>query len=129
MSDTAPGGYYKIDSSVYTVNSSGVITSIGACCDPYGTLISTFCAGYTYKGYYADGSCGSYVGIIEDQSGSCGFSGCTTYQYTTYGYDSYYDCTGTYQTTGYLLPGDSVCADNNNPPGFNWVSTYSACNP
>lgn len=96
------------------------------CCLPYGTLLSTFCAGYVYKGNYADGACGSYVGIIENQSTSCGHTGCTTYLYTWYGTDSYYDCNGVYQTE-YFIPDDSRCIDNNYGAGGYWSSTYSSC--
>ena len=41
---------------------------------PYGTLLSTFCSGYTKMGRYADGNYGSYDAVIANNSPECGWN-------------------------------------------------------
>lgn len=102
------------------------ITLSFSCCPAYGTLLSTFCAGYVYKGNYADGACGTYVNIIENRSASCGHTGCTSYSYTWYGYETWYDCDGN-ANYEYLMSGDSRCIDNNYGAGGYWSSNNFSC--
>lgn len=96
------------------------------CCPAYGTYISQFCSGYNLYFTYADGSCGQFDSLMATRSSTCGHSGCTTYNYTWYGYETWYDCDGN-SNYEYLTPYDSRCIDNNYGAGGYWSSTYSAC--
>lgn len=96
------------------------------CCPANGTLLSTYCSGYDLYGTYADGSCGTYNGFISYRSIDCGHTGCTQYNYTWYGYETWYNCDGQ-PVYEYLMSGDSRCIDNNNQPGGYWSSLYFSC--
>ena len=58
-------------------------TTAAPSCDPYGTLINTFCFNFDYYGEYADGSCGSFTQLIESNSSACGYEPPTTTTTTT----------------------------------------------
>ena len=46
-------------------------TTTTTTCTPNGTLLSTYCVGQDLWGTYADGSCGTYNQLIEENSPSC----------------------------------------------------------
>ena len=96
---TVSAGWVSNGTNVYSVNSSGMITTVTACasCPSYQTLLSTYCDGTTLYGTYADGYCGTFDEILEFNSNSCGYSSyyCTCYNYECDPYPNpcyYYGC-------------------------------------
>jgi hypothetical protein len=72
-------GWVSDGTNVYSVNSSGMITSVTSCssCQPYGTYINQICLGGGFDLYnaYADGNCDLYYTIEQYNSVTCGYSG------------------------------------------------------
>ncbi len=83
---TVSAGYVSNGTTVYTVNSSGMITATAACssCQASGTYITYYCTGTTLYYTYADGNCGTYDTLIEYNSATCGYES----------YPYYCDCGG-----------------------------------
>lgn len=78
LTTVARGGRYSDNTNCYTVNSSGLVTSVSACCAAYGTFINAFCSGGALYYNYADGSCGTYSQLISSCDAGCGCDGgCT----------------------------------------------------
>ena len=68
-------GWISDATNVYSINSSGMITSVTACssCQANETYIGFFCTGTTLYYTYADGDCGTYDTLIEYNSATCGY--------------------------------------------------------
>ena len=106
-------GYYNISLSF-------------TCCPAYGTYYTSYCSGYNLYYTYHDGSCGYYDVFQGSRQPTCGHTGCTSYSYTWYGFETWYDCDGN-ANYEYMIAGDSRCIDNNYGAGGYWSNNFFSC--
>ena len=103
-----------------TYNSSSIITVHVES----GKLLSTFCSGYNLTGNYANGSGGSYTGLVASNSATCGYTppSVTVNDTSDYSSTPYYldDGTGNYVLQGYGRPlvGRTAWNWSTSPGGF-----------
>jgi len=95
-------------------------------CAAYGTFITSYCSGYSLYYRYANGSCGTYDTLIENNSTSCGYcppSGTYDSQYCS-GYNLYYRyANGSCGTYDSLVESNSTTCGYC-PPSGTYLSQY-----